>query len=284
MNDVNESQYDFENLAFHFFRKMEMVIGQTYWPIGDIISGAHDASATAELIPYLLGACIVLNCPLLSHDLLASLFARFQTRICADGAANLIYDTFPAISLEPESCPYIPDAVVGDLDSLRPDVRSYMESNGVRVHQMPDQDSTDLDKSLRFYEETLPSDASIRFVAILGTLEAYEGRSDQAFAVYNSMYSNRSGRMRLISVGKENVSLVLSAGSHRIEVPLSSIGKHCGIVPIFGKVDSLTTSGFEWNMAGQPTEFGAIVSTNNIMRSQLVAIDTSGPIMFTFVY
>lgn len=256
---------------------------EVYWPIGDIIMGAHDVSPTAEVLPFLLGACIVLNCPLISHDILASLFARFQSRICADGGSNLIYDSFPSVRLEPGISPYMPDSIVGDLDSLRPEVRKFFEDHGTVIHQEADQDSTDLDKSLRYYASKLTDDVD-RFVAIIGTIGSHEGRIDQFFAVINSMYSWRQSRLRVFSVGNESVLIVLKPGSHRIQVPPSALNRHCGMVPMFGKVEKVSTSGFEWNLSNEPTEFGGLVPTNNIIRDEFVTIETSDPLVFSFTY
>jgi thiamine pyrophosphokinase len=48
---------------------------------------------------------------------------------------------------------YLPDLIIGDLDSLRSDVRAFYESHGVPVVQQEDQDSTDLMKCIRALEE-----------------------------------------------------------------------------------------------------------------------------------
>ena len=262
---------------------MEIVKGELFWPIGDIISSAGDASPTADVLPYLLGACIVLNCPLIAHDILSSMFAKFQSRICADGGSNVIYDTFPSVVLEPGLSAYMPDAVVGDLDSIRLEVRSFFESQGVVIKHVPDQDSTDLDKALAYYK-TIRDITKPSFVAIVGTIGSHEGRIDQFFAVLNSMYSNLNSGLHVMSIGNESIMIVLAAGKHRIQVPASALNRHCGVVPTFGRVDRVTMRGFEWDLESSPLEFGVLISTNNILRRDTVYIETSAPILLTFTY
>jgi thiamine pyrophosphokinase len=44
---------------------------------------------------------------------------------------------------------YVPDAIVGDLDSIRPEVLSYYTAAGATTHDMShDQDTTDLHKAI----------------------------------------------------------------------------------------------------------------------------------------
>ncbi|CAN0438080.1 unnamed protein product, partial [Ascophyllum nodosum] len=52
--------------------------------------------------------------------------ARAVLRICADGGANRLHDSFDADS-PGERERYVPDMIVGDLDSLRPEVAAFYE-------------------------------------------------------------------------------------------------------------------------------------------------------------
>ena len=56
-------------------------------------------------------------------------------------------------SMVTELCRYLPDLILGDLDSLRPDVRAFYASHGVPVVQDDDQDSTDLMKCIQALKE-----------------------------------------------------------------------------------------------------------------------------------
>lgn len=72
-------------------------------------------------------AAVVLNWTL--PTLTASVWQRAVLRVCADGGANRLHDELPGM-LPGESVAdvrerFLPDAIRGDLDSLRPDVLAY---------------------------------------------------------------------------------------------------------------------------------------------------------------
>ena len=62
-------------------------------------------------------ALIVLNQPVMRAGF-QQLWSHSTLRVCADGGANRLFD-----AVHTKEC--IPDYVVGDLDSVRPDVREY---------------------------------------------------------------------------------------------------------------------------------------------------------------
>lgn len=74
-------------------------------------------------------------------------------RICADGGANRVFDALPKSAAPP-------DAILGDLDSIRQDVRQAYVRNGVPVTDLSDdQDSTDLDKCIQHVRREMLADA-----------------------------------------------------------------------------------------------------------------------------
>jgi thiamine pyrophosphokinase len=54
-------------------------------------------------------------------DLTISIWNNFEFKICAEGGANRLYDQLN-INKRPL---YIPDYIVGDLDSIRDEVKEY---------------------------------------------------------------------------------------------------------------------------------------------------------------
>ena len=51
------------------------------------------------------------------------MWSKCNLKVCADGGANRLFD-----SLSPETrADCIPNYIVGDLDSLRPEVKEYYE-------------------------------------------------------------------------------------------------------------------------------------------------------------
>ena len=58
-------------------------------------------------------------------------------------------------------------------------------------------------------------------------------------------------------------------------------GPTCGLVPIFGRCETVTTSGLKWNLDGDTSEFGGLVSTSNRVMDEVVTVESSKPMIFT---
>ena len=67
--------------------------------------------------------------------------------VCADGGSNWLYDAFQTDS---DRVKYKPHAIVGDLDSIRPEVKAFYERAGSSLVQINDQDSNDFEKSVLY--------------------------------------------------------------------------------------------------------------------------------------
>lgn len=64
---------------------------------------------------------VILNSDSFCAKLTTSMWSKCEIKVCADGGANRLYD-----SLLPEvRSDYIPQYIVGDLDSLRPEVKAF---------------------------------------------------------------------------------------------------------------------------------------------------------------
>ena len=109
---------------------------------------------------------------------------------------------------------FLPDAIVGDLDSISDGARSYYESLGVRVVDLSrDQDSTDLQKCLEFAaaevgkeeqqkyfasssssSSSSPSSSSPPPIFVAGALG---GRLDHSLSALSTLYAIDAARARL---------------------------------------------------------------------------------------
>ncbi|KAJ8612679.1 hypothetical protein CTAYLR_002103 [Chrysophaeum taylorii] len=197
---------------------------------------------------------IILN-SVFSGQLLDVLWQNTRRRVCADGGANRVFDLRR----------YTPDAVVGDLDSIRSDVTDFYAD---RIFRVADQDRNDLDKAIDYLRDA-------KSIAILG---AFRGRFDQVMATFDAMHRWNEISMRLY--GDENVATLLAPGIHTIRVRAGIEGPHCGLVPI-GAPCVVSTEGLEWNLNNQRLEFGHLVSTSNLIRSDTVTVRTSHPLVWT---
>jgi len=251
-------------------------------------------------------ALIVLNQPL---ELRAEFYSRvWQNAIYhvgADGGANRVHDlTKPS----PDESQYLPlDTVIGDLDSIRPEVRDYWHENGSEIIHDGDQYSTDFTKATRYLTtfkdskdaeftpsksksrqarlQTIKNGPKIKDILCLGGVG---GRVDQGMSTLHHLYTFQneggyeSGRLFLLS--SEAITFVLKAGRHKIKVrdsfPEMSLGKHVGIIPL-KEPSVITTNGLEWDVTDWPTEFGGQMSTSNHVKDEWIIIETTKDVLFT---
>ncbi|KAJ5105065.1 hypothetical protein NUU61_002412 [Penicillium alfredii] len=156
--------------------------------------------ASGSPTPY---AILVLNQPI-NEKAFAVLGEHASYIICADGGANRLYDMLRGSSEESQN---LPNAIVGDLDSIRPSVREHYEALEVSILEDPDQYSTDFTKCLEYLnahaaeiiasprrgvsttegdsDNTASASTSVLEIVILGGLG---GRVDQAFSQIHHLY------------------------------------------------------------------------------------------------
>jgi len=219
-------------------------------------------------------ALVLLNCET-DGSFFFHLWHSAKLRICADGGANKLYQR-----LAPQVRPlYIPYAICGDFDSVLPEVASYYQSQGTHLVKVVDDNNTDLDKCLQYLIQ-LDKEASIRNVVLYG---AFGGRFDQTMAALHSIYKfdNRFDRLILLSEG--NLAELLSAGNHFIlcNPKVQGVGSICGIFPLSSICRSIKTEGLQWNLHGETMQFGNLISTSNIIKSDTVSVHTSDPVIWT---
>ncbi|KAL2825303.1 thiamine pyrophosphokinase [Aspergillus cavernicola] len=189
-------------------------------------------------------ALVILNQPI-NGTALSVLRKHALMTVCADGGANRFFEW--AASRKQEGSD-LPSTIIGDLDSIRPEIRTHYASRGVNIIEDNDQYSTDFTKSLRYlreHESDILSSYSIKEdedgdsrrleILILGGLG---GRVDQAFSQIHHLYmmnqnqkqkqktdssdtdsgsTSRSGNLYLIS--EESITFILQPGQNTIHVP-----------------------------------------------------------------
>ena len=87
---------------------------------------------------------ILLNRPM-KRDHVLELWHRSKYVVCADGAANRLFTVF---SEEQERDKYIPNVILGDLDSIKGYVKEYYTERGCKIALAHDQDYTDMQKCI----------------------------------------------------------------------------------------------------------------------------------------
>ncbi|OLL23189.1 Thiamin pyrophosphokinase 1 [Neolecta irregularis DAH-3] len=213
---------------------------------------------------------IILNQPILSK---LFLFRRLwkmviaSVRVAADGGGNRLYETFE----EKERLEFIPEYIVGDLDSLKQEVQEWYQAQGTQVKEHEDQDLTDFDKSL------LQIDEAISKTCDVVVLSGNGGRTDQVFANINILYRHQR---RIFLITEESITFVVRKGSSVILTPCRIFGKTCGLIPT-GKPSIISTTGLKWNLDQMHSEFGGMVSTSNVIVEEEVTVNCTEDILWT---
>ena len=97
-------------------------------------------------IPFVL---IILNQPINENNerYLRILWSKSCLRVCADGAANRVYEWSKRYY---EELNYVPHYICGDLDSLRSEIGEFYKNNGTKIIRLHNQNYTDFHKTLKF--------------------------------------------------------------------------------------------------------------------------------------
>jgi thiamine pyrophosphokinase len=251
-------------------------------------------------------ALVVLNQPLEDQvRFYSQVWKNSAYHVGADGGANCVHD-LNVLNSDDNNVLNL-DTVIGDLDSLRPDVREYWYARGSEIIHDPDQYSTDLTKAIKYVKSfEIPSESEftpskdkarqaklqkikdsseIKDIVCIGGLG---GRVDQAMSTLHHLYTFQnesdyaSGKVFLLS--SEAITFVLKSGKHKVKVresiPGMGLGKHIGIIPL-KEPSMITTAGLEWDVTDWPTQFGGQMSTSNHVKEDWVTIETTKDVLFT---
>mmetsp|Transcript_6030 Transcript_6030/g.8530 ORF Transcript_6030/g.8530 Transcript_6030/m.8530 type:complete len:308 (+) Transcript_6030:50-973(+) len=218
-------------------------------------------------------ALIILNSDSFGVNLLSALWSGAKIRVCADGGANKLYDLTDGL--------LVPDFIVGDLDSARIQVLDFYKQHGTKVERVEDQDLNDFDKAMNTVTQALTEPT----VAVLGV---FGGRLDQQMAAFDVALRWQSQTEQIFLFSDENAAILLSPNvQHKIIFRTHLQGPSCGLIPIAGKSDYVTTTGLQWNLMEQSLEFGKLVSSSNRVVSNsdddqtLVTVFSSNFLLWT---
>ena len=165
----------------------------------------------------------------------------------------------------------IPDAITGDFDSARPDVLEHYRAQGCRVVPEPSQNLNDLEKAVNMVLAR-PREEDARPLACVA-YGAFGDRFDHELSAIGVLY--RHSHMfegPLLLAGERMTARLLASGRHVIAPDPVLEGPTCGLLPIGGRCERVSSSGLRWNLDAQALEFGGLVSSSN----QLLPRDSGG--------
>jgi thiamine pyrophosphokinase len=180
-----------------------------------------------------------------TEKLLRALCSAVQLVVCADGGANAAW----ARGLRP-------DAIVGDLDSIRPETLAAFR--GVPVHEDHDEFRTDLEKAVRW---TLG--CGCEEITIVGALGR---RVDHTVANLGMLPRfHAAARIRIVD---EIGELTYVDREVHFEAPLGTL---VSLVPL-NRCEGIVTEGLRYALAGEDLELGLRDGTSNVVVASPVTI------------
>ena len=207
--------------------------------------------------------------------------------VCADGGANRLYDELPSLLAARDARDgdetndsdafasavreaHVPRAIVGDLDSVRPEVLAFYQERGcLTVDLSHDQDTTDLHKAVTWLErhdDGHPRDSTRekrnrrRRILVTGALG---GRFDHEMSHLSCLHAFAD--VEIVLVGRTSTARLIPKGLTTIVPDANAEGPTCGLFPLLGPA-TVSTSGLRWNLHRQTLTFGTLISTSNRIR------------------
>mmetsp|Transcript_11592 Transcript_11592/g.18858 ORF Transcript_11592/g.18858 Transcript_11592/m.18858 type:complete len:246 (-) Transcript_11592:333-1070(-) len=232
------------------------------------LAGVHSAGSP------LIGL-ILLNFDI-PHNLLVRLWGAASVKICADGGANRLFSM-----TQSNRGAFVPDFIVGDLDSLEGEVHQYYKGLGTDVRKVSDQNYHDFHKCLEVMLEAKNKKGIDDLqVVVLG---AFGGRLDQEMANLNMLYIWKDRLDKLVLASQHSTARLLDAGHHKI-IPNRAVETGtCGLIPLGVECTDVTTSGLKWNLLNQSLQFGGLISSSNSFVDSEVFVTTNSPLIWTTV-
>jgi thiamine pyrophosphokinase len=178
----------------------------------------------------------------------------FHTLICADGGANsaLKYNL-------------LPDYIVGDLDSIHPEVYDYFY-NKCEIKQIKSQNDTDVEKCIKFavkkkYDEIVllgvTGDRLDHFFCNMGIVLKFYDKVKLSIVHKNSYLMASSGNIILKTMPKETISIYA-----------------------IDKKTKITSEGLKYPLKNISLPFGVKESTSNVAIGNQVKLKTKNGKIF----
>lgn len=199
-------------------------------------------------------AVLVANGELPAIHRLSAIAGSSSYVLAADGGANRLVQLG-----------IVPDAVIGDFDSLTAILPASVERIAA-----PDQSRTDLDKAVTYLIEQ-----GFRKISIVGATGDRLDHTFQALAILVK-YAH-AAELRLI----DDVGTAYPVNAH-LEVATSA-GQLVSLMPL-GRAENVLTSGLEWALHSEDLAAGVRDGTSNRATGDKVSVTISGGSLVVYVH
>lgn len=156
-----------------------------------------------------------------------------------------------------------PDIIVGDFDSLSPEVLESLRSDGVEIVRHPARkDFTDLELALRYSVEHGAEEIDI-FAAV-------GSRLDQSLANLLLLSSERFRNLR-VRLFEANQEVLVIAGGNPQELH-GRPGETVSLIPLLGDARGISTEGLEYPLRGETLRFGETRGISNLLLDRTAVV------------
>lgn len=150
----------------------------------------------------------------------------------------------------------MPEAIIGDLDSLSPETISQMEAAGATIHRHPaDKDQTDLELALALAVAEKPEE--ILLVTALG------GRLDQMLANILLLTHPDYASIRLSLIDGYQWATLLH--DHQAITVKGNPGDTLSLIPLSPTVHQVNLTGVAWPLTDATLSFGSTLTISNVL-------------------
>ncbi|CDJ49458.1 thiamin pyrophosphokinase, putative [Eimeria brunetti] len=166
----------------------------------------------------------------------------------------------------------LPACICGDLDSCKSEALSFFRTRGVPVVRLPDQSQTDLEKAFAFAANKYhfaPNDTIIITGAIGGRFDHSVAAISFLYKVHNAAVAKLQQPPKVVLLGGYNACFLLVEGDNEVLLSNKIFSQVCGLLPMAGRVRSVTTEGLQWNVRGEPLFVGGLISSSNLVSETI---------------
>ena len=179
--------------------------------------------------------------------LMHQLWHEADYRVAADGGANQLYNQN-----------LVPDAVVGDFDSLQPEVRKKLPNS--KLFHVKEQNTSDADKAVRHCLK--------RGFAEIHILGAEGGRNDQFLSSLEILFKYSLRTHLILWTQLERMEFILDFWEENLP-----LGTTLSLLPLFGGAQGVVTKGLAYSLKNNELAPGKLPSgVSNLVVASPVSV------------
>lgn len=258
----------------------------------------------------------ILNQEIDISEVFLKLWGHYKLKVCADGGANRLYEFFGED--EAIRSQYLPDYIVGDLDSLDEKVEKYYREKNVVVIRQLTQNSTDFSKCLdvillhwnseEFVQKVRKSTELNHSVELYDGLHKWrqnleintgsrinmlalggiDGRFDQTIHSISQLYrlSGDKSQFNLCFLSSTDLIFLVPSSSTLLTYSKKFRNEcmaNCGLFPLGGPTVLQETQGLKWDVRNWATSIaeGKVTSNNRLAGEDKCLIKTKDNVVMS---